>query len=371
MVSIRGHAFGLPQLLLIALISVLLVVVLVTATTSTVAFSTYNSAWDGTSDLRDIAREQGSEPVVAMQTNQYANVTADSTTAIILSPDTAYSQQEAAHVRKFVRRGGTVVVAEDFGGHSNTLLAAIGAQARVDGRLLRDERYNYRSPNITVATAVRSNQTLTAGVDQLTLNHGTAIRPNGATPLINSSEYAYLDTNGNNELDDDEQLNSYPVVTTESVGDGRVVVVSDPSLFINAMLDRSGNTVFARNLAAGADTLLLDYSHTQTLPPLVVIQHTVQQSPLLQLLVGLTGVSGIAILFASTPQLRQLRETTRRWRYRRSSQGVHNSLVDSEQLERGLQERYPDLADSSLRQLAISSIKSDETQGQSTSEDTS
>lgn len=368
MVSIRGREFAVPQLLLIGLAVVLAGALLVAASTSTAAFSAYNSAWDGTSTLRDVARDAGSEPVVALRTEQYADVAADRTTAVILSPDAAYSRRDATRVREFVRQGGTVVVAEDFGGHTNRLLAAVGAQARVDGRLLRDERYNYRSPNITVATGVRPNRTLTAGVDQLTLNHGTAIRPNGATPVVNSSAYGYLDGNENGQLDDTERLDSYPVVTTESVGDGRVVVVSDPSLFINAMAERPGNAAFMRNLAANAETLLLDYSHVRSVPPLVALQQELKRSPGLQLLVGFLGIGGIALAFAPVPVLRRLQDELRA-RRRSGSPAESAQPPDPERLRRDLKARYPYWDDDSVRHVTTRSLKGDDSQERSIRED--
>ena len=368
MVSIRGRELAVPQLLLITLVVVLASALVLAASTSTLAFSAYNSAWDGTSTLRDIAHSQDSESVVALQTAHYANVSADRTTAIILSPDTAYSQREAARVRAFVRRGGTLVIAEDFGSHSNQLLAAIGAQARIDGRLLRDERYNYRSPNMPVATAVRSNRTVTQGVEQLTLNHGTVVQPHGATPLVNSSEYGYLDANENGELDETEQLGSYPVATTESVGDGRVVVVSDPSVFINTMLDRPGNTAFVRNLVANTETVLLDYSHVQSLPPLIVVQQAIQRSAGLQILVGLLGIGGIAVLFAPTAGLRRFRSTLRTWRRRPDSSLRDIPLPTQNQLQRGLHARYPQWDEDSIRHIITRSLKREDSQD--TREDT-
>jgi len=85
-------------------------------------------------------------------------------------------------------------------------------------------------------------------------------------------------------------LSSRPVATVEQVGQGRVVVVSDPSVFINTMLERSGNRRFARNLVASEDRLLLDFSHTADLPPLSLALVTVRNTPLLQTVVGFLAV---------------------------------------------------------------------------------
>ena len=223
-----------PRALLATVAVVVLVVLVVGASVSTVSFGLYNSRWNGASALQEQAATVGTEADVVRDTDAYGGVPANETVAVVLSPSEPYTEAEAADVRRFVRRGGTLVVAEDVREHSNDLLAAVGADARVEGALLRDKQFNWRSSALPVATNV-SNHSLVANVSQLTLNHGTAVRPNGATVLVSSSEFGFLDTNDNGDIDADERLGTYPVATVESVGQGRVVVVSDPSIAINAM----------------------------------------------------------------------------------------------------------------------------------------
>ena len=216
---------------------------------------------------------------------------ASGSVAVVLSPDTAYTANESARVRRFVERGGTLVVAEDFGANGNALLAAVGADARVDGRIVRDEREYYREPAMPVASNVTNRSAV--GADRLTLNYGTVVRPGDAEVLVRTSEFAYLDANRNERLDDAESLASRPVVTRERVGNGTVVVVSDPSVLINAMLDRPGNRAFARALFDGHDRVLLDYSHAPSLPPLALAVLVLRESALAQVLVGGLVLAGI------------------------------------------------------------------------------
>lgn len=280
-----------PTALLVALAVVSAVALVVAASTSGAAFGVANPGWDGASNLRAQAEEAGAEPTVVRNTSQYAEVPAEGSLALVLSPDRRYGEADAARLRRFVRDGGTLVVAEDFGAHGNPLLASVGADARVNGTLVRDERHTYRSPAMPVATNV-SNHSLAANVSRLTLNHGTVVEPNGARVVVATSEFAYLDTTRNDRLDDTESLGSYPVVTVESVGQGRVITVSDPSLFINAMLERPGNDRFTRTAFGAHERVLLDYSHAERLPPLAVASLVVRESPPLQVAVlgGLVGL---------------------------------------------------------------------------------
>lgn len=296
-----------PRVLLAVLSAILIAAFLVGASTSGAAFGAYNSAWDGASDLRSQAADAGLDSDVVRSTEAYGETQPNETVAVILSPDRAYTAAEAARVEQFVRKGGTLVVGEDFGPHSNALLSELGAATRVDGRLLRDERNNYQSPSIPVATNV-SNATGLEGVadEGLTLDYGTVLEPDGARVPVSSSPYGYLDTNRNDALDDNETLASYPVVTSEQIGEGRVVVVSDASFGINAMTERPGNRAFLASLFAGHERALLDYSHAERLPPLRVGLLVFQDSPVLQLGVGLLLVTALAV-GTGTTTLRRVR----------------------------------------------------------------
>jgi hypothetical protein len=354
------EGWSLPQLLLVALALTVVLTGVVAAGTSQTAFSTYNAAWDGASELRDVATEQGADPVVALNTSQYAATDPNETIAVVLSPDEAYSPQDRQRLAAFVQQGGTVVIAEDFGATTTPLLTAVSADTRFDGAPLRDEQEYYRSPALPVATNV-SDQPETRNVDQLTLNYATSLdvdaTANDTTVLVRSSEFAYLDTDRDGELDDNETLASRPVVVRERAANGTVYVVSDPSVFINAMLERPGNAQFARNLFADRETVLLDYSHVTGQPPLAVALLTLQESPFWQVLVGSAGIG--AIVWG-----RRLRDVAgglaERLRRDRPADRITLSDADPEEIVAHLQRRHPDWDERRLRRVMRGVIRSDE-----------
>ncbi|WP_227356300.1 DUF4350 domain-containing protein [Haladaptatus salinisoli] len=324
-----------PKLLLLALAVVTIGALFVAMSTSTASFSSYNSAWDGASKLQSEASATGADSKIVRKTAMYDDANPNGTVAVVLSPDTPYRPAERADVKEFVQNGGTLIVAEDFGPHSNPLLRSLGAKTRVDGQLVRDERYNYRSPAMPVARNV-GNRSLTRGVERLTLNYGTVVRPHNATVLANTSEYAYLDANRNGNLDADETLATHPVAATERIGDGRVIIVSDPSLFVNAMLDRSGNRAFVRQIFEGHSTVLLDYSHANELPPLALAVLTLRTSPLLQIVVGACGI-GMLALWVRRPELpRRLAE------FRRNDVADSTPRVGEREMVAYVEKRHPE-----------------------------
>jgi hypothetical protein len=285
-----------PQQLALGLAVLVALVFVFAASTSATAFGVFNPFWEGASQLQTEADHVGAESSVARTTNRYTTVVPNRTVAVVLSPDTGYSPNESRQVRRFVRQGGTLVVAEDFGNNSNQLLAAVGASARFNGSLLRDQRYNYRTSALPVIVKI-TDAPVTQGVDNLTFNHGTIVRPNGATVLARSSEFSYLDHDRNGRIDDTEHPESYPVVTIEDHGQGRIIAVADPSLFINLMLDQPGNNRFVRNLFLAHETVILDYSHVTSLPPLAVALLVLRDLPVLQFGLGATGLVLVWWLF--------------------------------------------------------------------------
>lgn len=285
-------SFDYPQVLLGVLTVVTVVILLFAASTSSVAFGVFNPFWEGAGELQTQADAAGSQSVIVRETTRYPATNATTTLALVLSPDAPYTANESRRLRQFVASGGVLVVADDFGPHGNDLLASVGASARFNGSLLRDDRYHYRSPAMPVIRNT-SNSSLFTGVSNVTVNHGTVVRPNGATVLARSSEYSYLDIDRNGALSEGERLESYPVMTVERIGDGRVITISDPSLFINVMLERPGNRQFVRNLFATRSLVLLDYSHATGVPPLAEALLIVRDSTVLQFGLGIAGLAGL------------------------------------------------------------------------------
>ena len=297
--------YSYPRLVLLGLAAALAVTVVVAAGTSSASLGAFNSAWDGTTELRTAAESSGAETTIAQNVSAYGRSGSNETIAVVLSPAEAYNDSEAAAVERFVRDGGTLLVAEDYRPHGNALLEAVGAQARVTGVPLRDERNAGPSPAFPKTRPIETHP-LTSGVDELMLNHGTTVEPGNATVLVESSAYSYLDRNRNEELDDTESLARRPVVTAESVGEGSVVVVSDPSVFLNAMAERGDNAAFTRAVVTSHDAVLLDVSHSPALPPLVTLRLALEGSGVALFLAGTLSVLALFALVGPSGLARRL-----------------------------------------------------------------
>jgi hypothetical protein len=285
-----------PRVLFVALSCTVILALGIVGATSATVFGPYNPSWDGASDLREqITTDTDIDSEFVSETSRYDEVDQERTIAFVIAPEQSYSEAESDRVRQFVESGGTLVVLENFGQSGNELLGDIGAQARVDGRLLRDERNNFQAPTMPIATGVE-NHTLTTDVDQLTLNYATSVQPRNATVLARTSEFAYLVEDEDEELTDDDELAAYPVATIEDIGSGRVIVVGDPSITINAMLEQPDNALFLTNLYRESDRVVFDVSHSEGLPPLTSAVLLIRESPVAQIVIGGVGIFGLALL---------------------------------------------------------------------------
>jgi len=342
----------LPRVLLAALTGAVVVALLVGAGTSSASLGAYNTGWDGTSQVSAAAEASGTSTTVARNVSSYADTEPDGTLAVVLSPDDRYGPA-AGTVGSFVRSGGTLLVAEDYGSGGNELLRAVGADARVDGRPLRDEERAGPSPAFPRA-AVNSSHPVTRGVDTLVLNHGTVVEPGNATVVANSSSFSYLDGNRNRTLDDSETLRARPVVTVEDVGNGTVIVVSDPSVFLNSMQERGDNAAFLTGLVSRHETVLLDVSHTRSVPPLVALQLALRDSPLGIVLVGVLSIGAVLALL-SDRRLPRLRD--------RGRSGVDAATLSRSDVLTVLRNRHPEWDEDRIQRVTRSLIQSDTNEG--------
>lgn len=282
-----------PQVVLIVLLSALLIGVVGGLSTSGAAYDPYNYDWDGGNDLRTTLDSDATEANVVLDTRAYSGTVPAETAAIVIEPRERYGPTDRSRLSSFVSQGGTLIVASGSN-TSTSLLSNLGSTVEINGTRVLDEQNNVRDSALPRATNVSSDDRV-RDIDSLTLNNGTVLELGRAKPLINTSTFAYLDQNGNKELDSNEPLGRQPVTAVEKVGAGEIIVVSDGSVFTNAMLEEEGNRQFVRNIRDDYDQVLLDYSQRGALPPVIYLLLTLRASQLLQIIAGLSGLGVIAL----------------------------------------------------------------------------
>ena len=352
-------SFHISRIVLGILTIALTLSLLWAGSTSSAAFGLFNPSWDGANELQSIAEESGVETKIVRNTTSYEKVPPSGTIAIIIAPAKSYRAVEVRRIEQFIKNGGTLVLAEDFEPYGNQLLSRLGADTRYDGDLLRDERFYYRSPSMPVAPHVSENSSL-RGVSSVTLNRGTALKPHGAEVLVRTSEFAYLDRNFNEKLDPNESLNDYPVVVAETLGEGRIIAISDPSSLINAMLDQPGNRELVIALFEPHERVFLDYSHAQPIPPLTLMVLTIRTSPGYQLVIGFMMILCIFVLehysiFRSDHRLYTRIQQT--WKSSRDPTSTVSPMSESAIMDY-FQNRHPEWEETRIKRLARAIIRS-------------
>jgi hypothetical protein len=183
--------------------------------------------WNGLSTLARLADGVGLD-VLVVSSLEWSDL--DDTDILLL----LYPQQvvDPGKVAAFVNAGGHVVIADDFGASADAmqrlglLRAEVGvAQAR---------RYHQDRTWAPIADVV-ARHPITAGVDEVVCNHPSVLtQVQGADTLVGFS-------------------GGDAVVVAGTRGTGRYVVVSDPSIFINRMMQFDGNLTLTVNLLRWLD----------------------------------------------------------------------------------------------------------------------
>ena len=156
---------------------------------------------------------------------------------------------------------------------ANGLLESIGASSRFSGKLLMDLSFDKR-PEFSVLFTFADDQ-LTDGVSKLLLNHPSSISAGASAEILAESSVAsWLDTDGDSTRDLSEPKGPFPVLAREEVGNGMVLLLSDPSVLINGMVSQLDNGLFADNLVSVAceyrTSVYFDESHREYFDPIVL-----------------------------------------------------------------------------------------------------
>jgi hypothetical protein len=185
-------------------------------------YSPNERAWNGLSDFAALARAEGLEVVATHQLDWQELRPSD---VVFLLYPTAYV--DASHVATFLRAGGRILIADDFG-RGDEALSRLGILRRAPGpESLRAYQDN---PNLPIARPIMSAHPLASGIDELHTNH----------PMVFSVAAG---------PDEVFALGKETLVVAGTLGNagGRFVALADPSVFINAMLAWGGNLQFALN----------------------------------------------------------------------------------------------------------------------------
>lgn len=251
---------------------------------SSADFSIFNSGWNGTSDLAVSTykigkfspsfelRSTGSDVEFIHYGLEDLELDPASEAVAVIGPTEDYSASEGALMGDFVRAGGSLLLADDFG-TANSLLEAMGASCRFSGKLVIDLSFE-KSPEFPICFDFVSDA-LTTNVTSLQLNRATSITVAGSSePLAHTSVASWSDTDGDRMQDFGEPSGPFAILAREHLGAGEIVLLSDPSILINGMRSHLDNELLSSNLVSiiseGRSGLYFDESHRDYFNPVTL-----------------------------------------------------------------------------------------------------
>lgn len=255
-------------------------------------FSRNNFGWNGTSSFfSDLDRH------ITIEVTESENLAGHpvNSTLLIIAPGHHPAPQDLAAYRAFLKEGNTIFLADDFG-TGNEILTGIGSHISIlPGNLSSlDRRYPDPYSVIAYRTAEKSPVLLS---NDIALNRPAPLE--GGTPLMLTSVMSWTDINGDHRLNTGENMGTFPVMATESNGPGRIIVLSDPSIFINSMYlqeDNGNNRILIRNIISRDDPVLIDQMNSRTADAsgLGEILHVIRTTIIIEVLILCLLMLGIA-----------------------------------------------------------------------------
>lgn len=212
-------------------------------------YSIYNNNWNGLSTFRAVIESEGYQVKPLISSLSCINRINNKSVLFIIGPSTFYDTLSAPALIDYLSKGGKVIIADDFGSSSSLLSflsVIIPGVGLFEGHLLLDSGSYDKNVSLPVITYFSSHPIFN-GVNAIMLNYATIIA-GSMTFLAYTSSLSWLDANANYAYDAGELIGPFPVVASTVYGNGTIILISDPSVFNNDMINRADNLRFAVNL---------------------------------------------------------------------------------------------------------------------------
>lgn len=213
-----------------------------------------NPFWNGISHTKSAYKVQPLDSLADLPSSAYNKT-------LLLVPYLSSTTSELDHLNRFISRGGRLIMADDYG-HGNEILSYLGLEVRFTGDTLLDPLVNYKNKQLPRIIRFQPDHPLTANTDNLVFNHATSLlNVSDNYVLASSSPFSFLDTNGDGTRQENEAAGPQPVISRHELGEGEIILISDPSIFINSMNDIEDNEQLIQNIAATTSVLYVDQSY--------------------------------------------------------------------------------------------------------------
>lgn len=264
-----GAALGL------AVVSLFLIAVVQPVVQSTGTLSPLNRQEEGASAFAEelaaagpvrasFAQALGAGDVLLAQDTILLPVDPSRTTLLIIGPERPPTTPEARWLAAFVRDGGRLVLADDFG-TGNVFLEASGAGMRLTRKPVHDLVYQEATTRVVSEGLREPPEGWPAwNVEEVVLQSPTSILPGNLTVVAARTGETSWETAALGLPTGPNGPHAW--LATERVGRGEVVLVADATVFSNAMRPHADNAALVSAVAGWAAedgrVLVIDTAHT-------------------------------------------------------------------------------------------------------------
>jgi len=193
-------------------------------------YSVFNPNWNGISKLATLIHEKNKGPIILLDPLDNYNLTGG--TLLIIGPNTPYTPDEINTIKKYIKNGNTLLLADDYG-TGNQILQKLAVRMVLSKHPLHDFFYDLDDRFIVIVRI--EDPVLGRNVSKIITNEPSAI-------AVAENGVAY--TSGVARIGPWKRR--YPILGIAPYGSGRVVVLSDPDVFENSLFDT--NKPFIENL---------------------------------------------------------------------------------------------------------------------------
>jgi hypothetical protein len=215
-------------------------------TERTTQLSAYSDKWNDMSEYRSDIQKAGynTASIVSSPTMLAEIDDPGSALFIAVGIERAYTITEARTIYEFVQKGGTAIIADDYG-FANSL-SEFYFKVEFIGHRLWDAEYE-RNPQF-IKIYIDPTSTAIFNFDgNIMMNNPTALK-SGSGKVAMSTNLSWVDMDDDEAQSIDEISQPHPVIVEKELDEGKIIFISDSSVFINDMWGRADNARFGVEL---------------------------------------------------------------------------------------------------------------------------
>ncbi|MEM0241655.1 MAG: DUF58 domain-containing protein [Fervidicoccaceae archaeon] len=263
------------------LIGVLIFLVLLLTMPSNIDYSILNN---GNLGLSRFYAEY--KPLVMLDYNELAKINSNNTILLV----NGINQSKTVDLEKlkiFIENGGEVAITGN-GQFINSILNGLGIKDYVSDYHVYDPVLNKGTPKLVVALSSIYNS-------NVSIYEPFLFNVKQGEPIIATSNYSYVDLNGNGYWDLNEPIGSFIIGARYSIGKGELYVIAANGLIVNSIINYNNN--FLDNLLKGKKVFIdQSFLSGNLLEYLKVLELTGRITPYVALMMTFLSTIGALVL---------------------------------------------------------------------------